>query len=633
MFLQEICFYVILIINILNEVFMSIKQKSLNTNNIINIVISIIILCLAIYPFFKNYKYNDNSKNWLNHDYGKNLLSSTEEYSVFMTEGGDNQVFSSLYFTYAEKLRQDLFPYDQKGNIFKHIYGDLRYVTYQTLEERKIIVDKGLFTGQEPFYNAIRTSAPPYLVPYSLGHPSTYLTWKLPDPQNLGNFYYKNYGLMYKVQKIQYAIIDYLEISTTAPITEVRQYIQKVLSRTINNNEWTDWLNILIKEKLISVKNGYLTLIKSYSKPFIKDPTESFITRWDDINNIQYYDYLSREIITSYSYDQITFISDHIKNMEYLYNIENNPKIKLEINSNIQAQWKKVFYFIQLAEKTGFDSISALHNIGIFYLSLKNNYQSITNDYSLEAIKLWEQVTKQFIYSWSTYNILLWSYLQQALLAPDRANNYLEKFDNQYNQMTNAMMHWKNMKRNIKRAKPYQSMEGLVNIRHNFNNFAGIQFEKEQKIALTMINGDPKEINLGIVNNYISKVINQLTFLPDTKKSQLLTKNWLILWSKVKNNPEFISWHLSALFSIASYKNIVEPKLYTQTLNDLQKTTPNKVTNGKQLEHILGIFRLAQILGRHDLIIKYKQQILTDAKDILTAGQYTKIQQTLNSIQ
>src|SRR5271157_4997672 len=76
----------------------------------------ILIIILSVIPFISNYKYCDNHNNWLNHDYCKYLMSSTEEGSIYMTEGGDNQVFGSLYFTYAEKLRPDLTPYDQKGN-------------------------------------------------------------------------------------------------------------------------------------------------------------------------------------------------------------------------------------------------------------------------------------------------------------------------------------------------------------------------------------------------------------------------------------------------------------------------------------------------------------------------------------
>ena len=80
--------------------------------NVLTVVVSFIVVLIALIPFVKNFKYNDYHLNWLNHDYGKNLMISTEPNSVLMTEGGDNQVFATVYFIYAEKLRPDITPYD-----------------------------------------------------------------------------------------------------------------------------------------------------------------------------------------------------------------------------------------------------------------------------------------------------------------------------------------------------------------------------------------------------------------------------------------------------------------------------------------------------------------------------------------
>src|SRR5208337_3187566 len=113
----------------------------------------------------------------------KNLMVSTEENSIFMTEGGDNQVFGTLYFTYAEKLRPDLTPFDQKGNIFPKIYGDMRYISdAETLPRRMNLVDSHLFQSEEPFYDNPRSSADPYFIPYWQGKRPVYLLWQRPDP-------------------------------------------------------------------------------------------------------------------------------------------------------------------------------------------------------------------------------------------------------------------------------------------------------------------------------------------------------------------------------------------------------------------------------------------------------------------
>ncbi|SFB86050.1 hypothetical protein SAMN02745150_01101 [Brevinema andersonii] len=591
----------------------------------------LVVMGLALYPLVENYKYNDHSKNWLNHDYGKNLLSSTEEYSVFMTEGGDNQVFSSLYFTYAEKLRQDLFPYDQKGNIYKKIYGDLRYVSLETLNNRQNAVDRGLFTGEEPFYEDIRSPEPPYFVPYALGKPSTYLTWKRPNPQELGDFYYKNYGQMYKVQPIRYALVDLLQITKESKINYLRKHLTDVLGRPINDQEWNRWTNELIQEGLVSRDGANLVFKRMYHKPFVKDPRETFITRWDDIENIEYLDYLSREIITSYAYELVMFLSDEIKNYEYLYEREDTLYLKTEFKQKLDELWDEVWYYADLAVRTGHDSSSILHNLGIFYLTINDNFMYQTNDYTPQAIEVWEKVTKQFPYSWATYNVLFWSYLQQAFKYPAQATQYLEAFDDQLKAMTNSMKHWKTMKKNLLKSQPYQAVAALVNMRDNFTQLGGETFAREAQNIQTLLQKPADEIDINQVISYLTKVINRLIFSYDRELFENFIANWTMLWNKKKNDPIYRQWHIRTLGDIAGYREIVDQNLYRKTLNEASSLLPTVAKTQEDLATAISMSKIAEAVGDQRARNHYMQQFNRDAKNILTPQDYDQIQKQMQN--
>lgn len=591
----------------------------------------LVVMALALYPLVENYKYNDHSKNWLNHDYGKNLLSSTEEYSVFMTEGGDNQVFSSLYFTYAEKLRQDLFPYDQKGNIYKKIYGDLRYVSLETLNNRQNTVDRGLFTGEEPFYEDIRSPEPPYFVPYALGKPSTYLTWKRPNPQELGDFYYKNYGQMYKVQPIRYALVDLLQITEESEINYLRRHLNGVLGRPINDQEWNRWTNELVQEGLVSRDGANLVFKKMYRKPFVKDPRETFITRWDDIKNIEYLDYLSREIITSYAYELVMFLSDEIKNYEYLYEREDTPYLKTDFKQKLDELWDEVWYYADLAVRTGHDSSSILHNLGIFYLTIDDNFIYQTNDYTPQAIELWEKVTEQFPYSWATYNVLFWSYLQQAFKYPAQATQYLEAFDDQLKAMTNAMTHWKTMKKNPLKSQPYQAVAALVNMRDNFTQLGGEAFAREAQNIQALLQKPADEIDVNQVIGYLTKVINRLIFSYDEGLFENFIANWTKLWNKKKNDPTYRQWHIRTLGDIAGYREIVDANLYRKTLNEASSLLPKVAKTQEELATVISMSKIAEAAGDQKAQSRYIQQFNRDAKNILTPQDYEQIQKQMQN--
>ena len=607
-------------------------QTLSHKHKIATIILSIIVMVLAIIPAFNNYKYNDHSKNWLNHDYGKNLLSSTEEYSVFMTEGGDNQVFSSLYFTYAEKLRQDLFPYDQKGNIFKKIYGDLRYVIYETLQERSTIVNKALFTGQEPFYVDIRSQKKPYLVPYALGKPATYLSWELPEKQLLGDYYYKNYGLMYKVQEIRYAVIDYIETLGSAHVDEIKLYLQEKLGRDIGMGEFDFWLAQLKQDAYISQSNNTVVFIRSYPKPFKKEPIDNFIIRWEEIKNLEYFDYLSREIVISYSYEQVNLLKDQIEELQKIRRIESSKNKQELLDEQMINLWNQLIDYADTITKIGYDSAGTLHNLGIFYLNVPETFDFITDDYMPMAIESWENALASAPYSWSTYNILLWAYVKQAIVEPQNSDHYFGEFDYHVDTMTNNMTHWKSMRKDITKNPAYKSVEQLIEIRKRHAQLTGPRVI-EQKSQVTQMINNAQGLNLPLLQSYFGIVINQINFLDNTPQEQEFYDLWFKAWNLYKNDSAFFQWHTSTLGELSAYGDLIESRLFLVTAQEADKYLPSLNTVTEQdLPTLISVFKIANATEIAALSSKYRVKLLEASKKTLPQDQYSQIKQQIDSI-
>ena len=394
--------------------------------NPITIIVAVLIVLFSALPFVINYKYNDNHLNWLNHDYGKNLMMSAEEGSVFMTEGGDNQVFSTLYFTYSEKLRPDLSLYDQKGNIFKRIYGDMRYIDGSILDRRMEVVDADLFNGQEPFYKEIRTPKDPYFVPYWMGERPLYLTWQRPTPHLLGDYYYKRYGIMYKKQDIEYQLVDLLELKKEMTVDEATRKFQEwlpeltqeqknfmlsillpskmykdinslsmndprlniemiknakkftdellnVYNRKVDANYASQKIDKLEKEGYIKRNGNQLVFVKMYGSPMKGDYFDSFLLRWHDAPNAMFWDFLTREIIVNYDWEMGEIYRNEVSELQVILAQEMNdkvgPNVIDDIKKRIDDTWTKALDSYEDAIKYGGDSISILHNVATVYMN------------------------------------------------------------------------------------------------------------------------------------------------------------------------------------------------------------------------------------------------------------------------
>ena len=294
--------------------------------------------------WYKSKDKNDNSENLACHNYAHNLMMTAEPNAIFMTEGGDNQVFSLLYFSYVEKKRPDIDFYDQKGNVFPRLYGDLMNVFVYDLNIIRALRDFQL---------------------YSTGRP-VYLTWKRDDIENIsaaglqeiyentlrkaelnrsflgkkydlttlhkieqevdtmvpkatfdmkfkngdfisqfdfkekGPWFFKNYGLLYKLVPLRYSILEALKSKKQASYSQIVTYINQILDFPITALELKKQIRLLETEGYISENGSRIFLLKSKKDPFNKDYWKSYQKDFTNVANANQWDYLTREIFYNY---------------------------------------------------------------------------------------------------------------------------------------------------------------------------------------------------------------------------------------------------------------------------------------------------------------------------------------------
>lgn len=112
----------------------------------------VIMVLFSGFTFNKNFEDNNLRNNFENDNYGLNMLMTCEPNAILFTEGGDNQVFSLLYHHLVEHLRPDMQIWDQKGNVFEGLYGDLMRITTQQLAENQITGDYSQWATGRPIY-------------------------------------------------------------------------------------------------------------------------------------------------------------------------------------------------------------------------------------------------------------------------------------------------------------------------------------------------------------------------------------------------------------------------------------------------------------------------------------------------
>lgn len=342
----------------------------------------IAILAIMVPIFVMNFSRNNNSKDFSNHDYSYNMMNSLPDNAIFATEGGDNQVFGLVYYTMVERRRPDLKIYDQKGNVFERIYGNLMKTDGRWLGSISDAVDKDFIDSGRPYYMA----------------------WRRDGLERLGDYYFKAYGLVFKVQPIKYALVDELEFFKVLTVNDYKAIAKEHLKRNYENEKVASDLNALLDEGLISVerKNNYngneeITFVKMYELPFPELKTEedywNSYTMKGTAEEISHYDFLTREIfVSSYSLAKIDMYNRRIKTYQKLLGFMGNGDIakngitreeanaKIEEYKNLKRQEEERMLTI------GFDMSNVYFAIGNQAI-LDEDYERATVMYE-ELIKL-----------------------------------------------------------------------------------------------------------------------------------------------------------------------------------------------------------------------------------------------------
>ena len=393
------------------------KEENINSFRVGHIISLAIILIILIPIFINNLSRNNNSKDFSNHDYSYNMMNSIPDNAIFATEGGDNQVFGLVYYTMVERRRPDLKIYDQKGNVFERIYGNLMKTDGRWLGDISDAVDKDFINTGRPYYMA----------------------WRRDGLQRLGDYYFKAYGLVFKVQPIKYALVDELEFFKLLTINDYKEIAKEHLKRDYEDSKIASDINALLDEGLISVqrKNIYngneeIEFIKMYELPFPELKTEedywnTYVMQGTD-EEISHYDFLTREIfISSYSLAKIDMYNRKIKIynklLEYMGNRNEarNGITKNEANEKIEELKKLKREEEDKMLKIGFDMSNVYFAVG--------NQAIIDGNYERAAIMYEELIKLEKLIYPAYFNLAAsYEYLARAKETPyEKEAEYLNK--------------------------------------------------------------------------------------------------------------------------------------------------------------------------------------------------------------
>ncbi len=480
-----------------------------------------------------------------------------------MTEGDDNQVFSTLYFMYAEKLRPDLTPYDQMGNIFKLIYGDIRVVGQlypQIVSPRKKLVDSHLFAGEEPFYKDPRDNADPYFIPYWEGRKPVYLTWERPDPwslslgtgnppvtvqqqnsieDNYGDYYYKRYGIMYKVQNIQYELVDYLKLKKEISISDAQSQLSAWLHHSVGLKFTLEKIQEMTKQGYLSLEGDRVIFIKMYDQPHNGDYFEKFPLRWHDAPNAKYWDMMTRGIISNYDFQMGELYRQKINELQDIKSREKRPEILTGIDKSIKENWALAKSFYDDALIYGYDSIFILNNLALAYM--RNGLENLDD----KARELLTRALKFYTNSWGTYPLMFSLLINEIFKNPANESVNMKEIDMWMNQLKSTLTH-------------YRSSGDDYTKNSNWGNFTGLDnfINQLKQVPLSQLNGMVDELSRQIkvspmnIDNYLSQQALallysrgiQFGYQPYIKKADDLFNQLLLI---KKDDQNFIIWAFS----------------------------------------------------------------------------------------
>lgn len=119
------------------------------TRKVFYFVLLLVLSALPIVPFVSNYIPNDQSRNFVAYDFGKNILGTLEKDAILFGHG-DNVLFVLAYLKFAEKMRPDVTVYDDiAGDVFKETNFDFSSLD---IKEQDKIIEKLIKNTQRPIY-------------------------------------------------------------------------------------------------------------------------------------------------------------------------------------------------------------------------------------------------------------------------------------------------------------------------------------------------------------------------------------------------------------------------------------------------------------------------------------------------
>lgn len=309
---------------------------------------------------------NDRREDKVCQDYAQDMLQQCPSGSILLTEGPDSEVFPLLYFRYVEKVRPDMDIFDQKGNIFPRIYGNffapnfprfqesydlvrdlrdfqlcstgkpvffafernLQGISYRQLEIRyqnlmqktPMLRDSVLGIWAKDFTKSGLKDLLAAMVPKSVfdgaisGQENLYDV----DLQELGPWFLRQEGILYRVWPAKFAALQVLEYVGSATKSKILQGIYEGLKVP-----WTQSESQLDVHLVDLQRQGFISKSSSGEYFLIKTPWKTHVD-WENTyavlknyrsvqNKIIHWDYLVPEVFSEYAKELLQDLSKRRK--------------------------------------------------------------------------------------------------------------------------------------------------------------------------------------------------------------------------------------------------------------------------------------------------------------------------------
>lgn len=590
------------IVNIFKKnVFEENTQIKFNYNH----VISLAVLLVFLAPIIKiNYKRNDNHNNYSNHDYSYNMMNSLPNNAIFATEGGDNQVFGLAYYTMVERRRPDLKIYDQKGNVFERIYGNLMKTDNRWIKDISDYVDRDFIEAGRPYYMA----------------------WKREGLERLGDYYFRPYGIVFRVLPIRYSLIDDLSFFKVLTVQDYKALAKKHLKREYEESKIARDLRLLSSEGLISValKDNYngneeITFIKDFTQPFedIKTDEEywaSYRIR-GSVAEQRNWDFLAREIfVSSYAIARIEMYDRRIEQYNRLLNMMGNNTVarngltrdeiyaKIDEYRNLKKDEEEYMFAI------GPDLSNVLYTIGSQAYASRNYERSI--DMFERLIKIEQLIYPAYFNLAASYEAL--SKLKNT--TPEKEKEYLEKAKNVLNKAERTFHRGKDIGSAAREQN--QTYQQIKQYQYRID----LQIQNPKSKLDSMREQAVSENSFESYNSYASFVYQQRQDLEET----LWAKEKALRLAKNKNDKMLVIKDLSIL-----YANLGNFDMASKVLEDATKDPSLNANDVKSINMDLAslYFSSKSYDGAKNIYNKYTNDVSSEGAFALYALAFISIEE------